>query len=130
MLTKPKVPRRMPAYDRGSLSSSVSISTRVCNETSILKKWRIHLRKNLSNFYGFLFPLLLLPPVHSLNVAESTADFVVWVRVKWTDPRLAWNPEEFDGLKYTWCFVSDGMGGARPRKFGRPICICGTKRNP
>ena len=49
--------------------------------------------------------------VHALNVKESTADLVVWVRIAWQDPRLQWNPEDYNGLTTTWFYISDGIGG-------------------
>jgi hypothetical protein len=68
--------------------------------------------------------------VHALNVAESTADLIVWVRVKWTDPRLAWNPEDFDGLKNTWFFVSDGMGGGEASEIWTPDMYLWNQEEP
>jgi len=58
--------------------------------------------------------------VHALNVAESTADLVVWVRMKWTDPRLRWDPTEFGGLTTTWFFLTDGIGGGEASEIWTP----------
>ena len=58
--------------------------------------------------------------VHALNIPESTADLVVWVRIKWTDPRLMWDPAEFGGLTTAWFFLSDGMGGGESSEIWAP----------
>jgi len=58
--------------------------------------------------------------VHDLNVAESTIDLVVWVRMKWTDPRLMWDPSDFDGLTQTWFFISEGIGGGESSEIWTP----------
>ena len=49
--------------------------------------------------------------VLDVDVAESTADLVVWTRISWTDPRLAWDPMEFGNTTKTWFWIEDGMGG-------------------
>ena len=53
-------------------------------------------------------------------MAESTADLVVWVRIKWTDPRLRWDPADFGGLTHTWFFLFDGMGGGEVSEIWTP----------
>jgi hypothetical protein len=49
--------------------------------------------------------------VHKVNVAASTADLIVWMRLAWVDPRLAWNPEEHGNQTSMWFWTEDGMGG-------------------
>lgn len=58
--------------------------------------------------------------VHDLDVAESTADLVIWVRISWVDPRLAWDPNDFNGLKNCWFYVTDGIGGGEVSEIWTP----------
>lgn len=48
--------------------------------------------------------------VFAVNVEKSLVDLVVWFRVAWQDPRLAWNPEDYGNLTTTWFFIKDGTG--------------------
>ena len=58
--------------------------------------------------------------VHALNVAESTAHFVVWVQERWNDPRLAWNPQEYNNVTKTWFYIEEGMGGGEVSEIWTP----------
>ena len=68
--------------------------------------------------------------VHSLNVAESTADLIVWARFKWVDPRLAWDPAEFGGMETTWFFISDGIGGGETSEIWTPDIYLWNQMEP
>jgi hypothetical protein len=50
--------------------------------------------------------------VFSVNVEKSLVDLVVWFRLSWKDPRLAWNPEDYGNMTKTWFFVKDGVGAS------------------
>jgi Neurotransmitter-gated ion-channel ligand binding domain len=58
--------------------------------------------------------------VHALNVAESTAHLVVWVQMRWSDPRLTWNPEEFGNVTKTWFWIENGMAGGEVSEIWTP----------
>ena len=58
--------------------------------------------------------------VHALNVAESTAHFVVWVQERWNDPRLTWDPSDFGNVTKTWFYIEDGMGGGEVSEIWTP----------
>ena len=49
--------------------------------------------------------------VHEIDVTASTADLVVWFRMSWTDPRLAWEPSEYGNLTSAWFWIEHGHGG-------------------
>ncbi|KAG7355492.1 neurotransmitter-gated ion-channel ligand binding domain containing protein [Nitzschia inconspicua] len=58
--------------------------------------------------------------VHALNVAESTAHLVVWVQMRWHDPRLSWDPTDFGGITRTWFWIENGMGGGEVSEIWTP----------
>eukprot|EP00529_Nitzschia_sp_RCC80_P016429 CAMPEP_0113504482 /NCGR_PEP_ID=MMETSP0014_2-20120614/34739_1 /TAXON_ID=2857 /ORGANISM="Nitzschia sp." /LENGTH=649 /DNA_ID=CAMNT_0000399595 /DNA_START=45 /DNA_END=1994 /DNA_ORIENTATION=- /assembly_acc=CAM_ASM_000159 len=68
--------------------------------------------------------------VHQLNVAESTADLVAWVRIAWNDPRLRWDPNEFGNLTKTWFFVEQGMGGNEASEIWTPDIVLWNQEEP
>lgn len=39
--------------------------------------------------------------VLDVNVKDSTLDLLVWFRLTWNDPRLMWNPDDYEGLNRT-----------------------------
>jgi len=68
--------------------------------------------------------------VHALDIAASTADLVVWVRIQWKDPRLVWDPKDFGGLTTTWFFLSDGMGGGEVSEIFTPDMYLWNQEEP
>lgn len=58
--------------------------------------------------------------VHELNVAKSTAYLVVWVQIRWKDPRLVWDPQEFGNTTKAWFYIEDGMGGGEVSEIWTP----------
>lgn len=48
--------------------------------------------------------------VFSIDVTNSVVDMVVWVRQRWKDPRLAWDPADYDGLQNAWFWIDAGTG--------------------
>ena len=50
--------------------------------------------------------------VHNVDVIEGTVDLIVWFRLRWTDPRLTWNPADYGNLTTTWFWIEDGGGSA------------------
>jgi len=36
--------------------------------------------------------------VLDVNIKDTTMDLLVWFRLEWNDPRLEWNPDDYDGL--------------------------------
>ena len=68
--------------------------------------------------------------VHKLDVAESTADLVTWVRIAWNDPRLRWDPNEFGNLTKTWFWVENGMGGNEASEIWTPDISLWNQEEP
>jgi len=48
--------------------------------------------------------------VLEVDVVKSEIDLLTWMRFIWTDPRLAWDPEEYNGLDSLWFWVEGGAG--------------------
>eukprot|EP00567_Pseudictyota_dubia_P010454 CAMPEP_0197441788 /NCGR_PEP_ID=MMETSP1175-20131217/7959_1 /TAXON_ID=1003142 /ORGANISM="Triceratium dubium, Strain CCMP147" /LENGTH=715 /DNA_ID=CAMNT_0042972119 /DNA_START=153 /DNA_END=2300 /DNA_ORIENTATION=+ len=48
--------------------------------------------------------------IFDVNLAQSTADFVVWFRQRWTDPRLAWDPADYSNITSVHFWIGDGSG--------------------
>ncbi|CAB9500519.1 Acetylcholine receptor subunit alpha [Seminavis robusta] len=49
--------------------------------------------------------------VLKVDVTSSVADLIVWVRQEWTDPRLRWNPADYNNLTTLHVWVGgDGSG--------------------
>ena len=46
-----------------------------------------------------------LHKVLDVNAKESKLDLLVWFRLSWPDPRLAWNPDDYGGLESTWFYL-------------------------
>ena len=40
--------------------------------------------------------------VLGVDTVQSTMDLLVWLRFRWIDPRLAWDPEEWEGVDILW----------------------------
>lgn len=50
--------------------------------------------------------------VFKVDVMSSVADLIVWVRQSWVDPRLTWNPDDYNGIDTLQLWVGDGSGSA------------------
>jgi hypothetical protein len=50
--------------------------------------------------------------VHRVDVADATVDLLVWIRMIWVDPRLAWDPSEYGNTTETWMWLDKGMGAS------------------
>jgi len=48
--------------------------------------------------------------VLDVDVVKSEVDLLTWMRFIWTDSRLAWDPEEYNGLDKMWFWLEDGAG--------------------
>jgi Neurotransmitter-gated ion-channel ligand binding domain/Neurotransmitter-gated ion-channel transmembrane region len=48
--------------------------------------------------------------IFAVEVTESIADLSVWVRQIWNDPRLVWDPSEYNNITTLQMWVSNGMG--------------------
>ncbi|EOD38554.1 hypothetical protein EMIHUDRAFT_224308 [Emiliania huxleyi CCMP1516] len=46
--------------------------------------------------------------VHSVDVVNHATDLIVWYRLRWHDPRLAWNASQYGGLATLQLWVGDG----------------------
>ena len=100
----------------------------------------VHTRTRIN--YLFLFP----PPhphkqtkkctqnqqikVHVLNVPESTIDLIVWVRMRWKDPRLTWDPTKYDNIDKIWFFIGDGSGGGEASEVWTPDMYLWNQEEP
>jgi hypothetical protein len=58
--------------------------------------------------------------VHALNVAESTAHLVVWVQMRWKDPRLTWDPNQYGNFTKIWFWIENGIGGGEASEIWTP----------
>ena len=50
--------------------------------------------------------------VFSVTVTTSEADLIVWVRQRWKDPRLVWDPLEHQNITTLHFWIGDGSGAA------------------
>ena len=58
--------------------------------------------------------------VLDVDVVKSEIDLLTWMRFVWTDTRLAWNPEDYNGLDKMWFWVEDGAGLAETSEIWTP----------
>ena len=49
--------------------------------------------------------------VYEVNVKRAAADLVVWFRMAWNDPRLAWDPEQYGGVDTVFIYPGTGLVG-------------------
>ena len=48
--------------------------------------------------------------VLDVDVVKSEVDLLTWMRFIWTDKRLSWDPEDWNGLDKLWFWVEAGAG--------------------
>jgi len=48
--------------------------------------------------------------IFEVNTARSTVDVLVWLRMQWRDPRLTWDPADYNNMTQTWFWIGDGSG--------------------
>lgn len=48
--------------------------------------------------------------VYDVDVSNSVIDLVVWVRQRWIDPRLTWDPNDYNNITKSWFWIGDGSG--------------------
>jgi hypothetical protein len=58
--------------------------------------------------------------VFAVDIINSVADLTVWFRQSWTDPRLAWDPADYNGTTVTWFYVGDGVGAGETSEIWTP----------
>ena len=58
--------------------------------------------------------------VFSIDIINSVADLIVWFRLRWVDPRLAWEPQDFNGTTTTWFWIGDGIGSSEASEIWTP----------
>ena len=46
--------------------------------------------------------------VDKVDVAHGHMSVKIWLRLEWTDLRLAWNPEDYGGITYTF-YTASGL---------------------
>ena len=56
---------------------------------------------------------IMFQRIVDVNVQKSTFDALVWIRMEWTDRRLAWDPSSYGGINMTtfWIGHNGGPGG-------------------
>jgi hypothetical protein len=57
--------------------------------------------------------------VQSIAIAEGTMNLKVWMRMQWVDKRLAWDPEEYENVTFTY-FQGHMYGGAEESEIWVP----------
>ena len=63
--------------------------------------------------------------VFDVDIIGSVMDLIVWFRLKWVDPRLAWEPNDFGGLNKTRVWIGDGGTGGETSEIWVPgMFIC------
>ena len=58
--------------------------------------------------------------VFDVDIIGSVMDLIVWFRLKWADPRLAWEPNDFGGLNKTRVWIGDGGTGGETSEIWVP----------
>ena len=58
--------------------------------------------------------------VNAISIVASTADLITWVRIRWKDPRLMWDPLEFGNLTKTFMWIESGSGGSESSQIWTP----------
>lgn len=58
--------------------------------------------------------------VFAVAVTESNVDLIVWVRQRWIDPRLVWDPIAYNNLTSIHFWVSEGIGSAETSEIWTP----------
>lgn len=58
--------------------------------------------------------------VFAVEVTESTTDLIVWMRQVWNDPRLTWDPSEFNNITTMHFWVDEGIGAAETSEIWTP----------
>lgn len=58
--------------------------------------------------------------VFSVHTINPVMDLVVWFRLEWADPRLTWDPKEYDNITKVWAWIADGGGGGETSEIWTP----------
>jgi len=58
--------------------------------------------------------------VLDVDVVKSAVDLLVWIRLVWTDDRLAWNPDEYNGLDKVFFWIEAGAGASETSEIWTP----------
>ena len=58
--------------------------------------------------------------VFAVDIINSVAELTVWFRQQWVDPRLAWNPDDYNGTTTVWFYVADGVGSGETSEIWTP----------
>ncbi len=58
--------------------------------------------------------------VFSVDTVNPVMDLVVWFRLEWGDPRLTWDPQEYDNITKVWAWIADGGGGGETSEIWTP----------
>jgi hypothetical protein len=48
--------------------------------------------------------------IFAVDIINSVAELTVWFRQQWVDPRLTWNPDDYDGTTTVWFYIGDWVG--------------------
>jgi hypothetical protein len=68
--------------------------------------------------------------VFAVDVTESTADIVAWVKLVWTYPRLKWDPSKFGNLTETNMWIEHGSGGNEASQIWTPDIYLWNQEEP
>jgi hypothetical protein len=61
--------------------------------------------------------------VLSVSVQPPVLDLIVWLRIRWVDPRLTWIPEEYGNFTKTWMWIGDGGAGGETSEIWTPDIV-------
>jgi len=97
----------LASYDRGSFPWEYAWSLPQSTSTQDDASTNTSIRSGLPVEVGINFHR-----VHAVSVKEGTADIIIWFRLRWTDPRLVWDPLDYDNVTKTWFWIGEGGGSA------------------
>jgi hypothetical protein len=63
--------------------------------------------------------------IFEVDTITSILDLLVWLRMSWNDPRLSWDPADYNGTTKTWFWIEAGSGMGENSEIWTPdILVC------